>query len=154
MFFFLPLEVNLHTYLTTWLSSCPVGIFPRSHLIFAKIQIINKVSPLKWKSKINSHHIMTTIDYGFLDNHRLYLCLPYRLRLLGHNYSLCAFFISHSRSFRLLRFLLRCYHRCLLYDLFLLSLLSFLVMCLLYYFLCFFFIFFVFSDEFFLIFIF
>jgi len=22
-----PLEVNLHTYLTTWLSSCPVGIF-------------------------------------------------------------------------------------------------------------------------------
>jgi len=22
-----PLEVNLHTYLTTWLSSCPIGIF-------------------------------------------------------------------------------------------------------------------------------
>ena len=27
IFFLCPLEVNLHTYLTTWLSSCPVGIF-------------------------------------------------------------------------------------------------------------------------------
>ena len=47
-FSFLPLEVNLHTYLTTWLSSCPVGIFPRSYHIFVKIQTISKVSPLKW----------------------------------------------------------------------------------------------------------
>jgi len=27
VFFLCPLEVNLHTYLTTWLSLCPVGIF-------------------------------------------------------------------------------------------------------------------------------
>jgi len=27
VFYLCPLEVNLHTYLTTWLSSCPVGIF-------------------------------------------------------------------------------------------------------------------------------
>ena len=27
VFYFCPLEVNLHTYLTTWLSSCSVGIF-------------------------------------------------------------------------------------------------------------------------------
>ena len=56
VFFLLPLEVNFHTYLTTWLSSCLVGIFPRSHHIFAKIKIIIKVSPLKWKN-LNSTHI-------------------------------------------------------------------------------------------------
>ena len=27
VFFLCPLEVNLHTYLTTWLCPCPVGIF-------------------------------------------------------------------------------------------------------------------------------
>ena len=47
-FSFLPLEVNLHTYLTTCLCSCPVGIFPRSNHIIAKISITSKVSPLKW----------------------------------------------------------------------------------------------------------
>jgi len=55
---FLHLKVNLHTYLTTWLSSCPVGIFPRSHHIIAKISIISKVSPLKW-NHLKSTHIIT-----------------------------------------------------------------------------------------------
>ena len=55
LFSFFPLKVNLHTYLTTWLSSCPVGIFPRSHTIIAKIQIINKVSPLKWTTLKSTH---------------------------------------------------------------------------------------------------
>ena len=57
VFFLLPLEVNLQTYLTTWLSSCPVGILPKSHLIIAKIQITNKVSPLKW-TNLKLTHIM------------------------------------------------------------------------------------------------
>jgi len=39
-FLFFPLKVNLHTYLTTWLSSCPVGIFPRSHHLIVKISIL------------------------------------------------------------------------------------------------------------------
>ena len=34
---------------------------------------------------------MVTIDYDFLGNCRLYLCLPYKLRLLGHNYRLYTF---------------------------------------------------------------
>ena len=57
-FFLLPLEVNFHTYLTTWLSSCLVGIFPRSHLTISKIQIINKVSPLKWTNLKSTHIIL------------------------------------------------------------------------------------------------
>ena len=57
---FLPLEVNLQTYLTTWLSSCSVGIFPRSHPIIAKTQIINKVSPLKWKNLKSTHTRIST----------------------------------------------------------------------------------------------
>ena len=56
-FSFLSLEVSLHTYLTNWLSSCPVGIFPRSHPIIAKIQIINKVSSLKWENLKSTHII-------------------------------------------------------------------------------------------------
>ena len=35
-------KVNLHTYLTTWLSSCPVGIFLMSSPLIAKIQILSK----------------------------------------------------------------------------------------------------------------
>ena len=37
-----PLEVNLHTYLTTWLSSCPVGIFYSFLTIIINPKIINK----------------------------------------------------------------------------------------------------------------
>ena len=66
VFFLLPLEVNLHTYLTTWISSCPVGIFPRSHLRFAKIQIINKVSLLKWIN-LKSTHIRFVSGSSFVD---------------------------------------------------------------------------------------
>ena len=56
-FSFFSLEVNLHTYLTTWLCSCPVGIFFGSHIIIAKIQkIINKCHHKMCNSKINSHH--------------------------------------------------------------------------------------------------
>ena len=55
VFFLLPLEVNLNTYLTTWLSLCPVRIFPRSHLIFSNPNH-NKVSLLKWIN-IKSTHI-------------------------------------------------------------------------------------------------
>ena len=64
-FFLLPLEVNLHTYLTTWLSSCPMGIFSRSHTLIVKIQIINKVSPLKWTS-LKSTHITYTWLTSFI----------------------------------------------------------------------------------------
>ena len=57
-FHFCLCEVNLHTYLTIWLSSCPVGIFLRSSPLIAKISILSKVSHLKMaKSKINSYHI-------------------------------------------------------------------------------------------------
>ena len=43
------------SYLTIWLSSCPVRIFPRSYTIIAKTQIINKVSPLKWTNLKSTH---------------------------------------------------------------------------------------------------
>ena len=47
-FSFCSLEVNLHTYLTTWLSSCLVGIFfGFSHCIAKKSTIINKSNQLK-----------------------------------------------------------------------------------------------------------
>ena len=42
------LVVNLHTYLTTWLSSCSVGIFFGSLTIFClKQKLINKVQRIK-----------------------------------------------------------------------------------------------------------
>ena len=44
-----------HSHLITWLSSCPVGIFPRSHLTIAKMEIINKMSPLKWTNLKSTH---------------------------------------------------------------------------------------------------
>jgi len=46
-------------YLTTWLSSCSVGIFPGSHHIIVKISIISQVSPLK------STHIMWYSEQGY-----------------------------------------------------------------------------------------
>jgi len=70
VFFLLPLEVNLHTYLTIWLSSCPVGIFSRSHTLIVKIQIINKVSSLKWAT-VKSTHIKFLEHLRSLDDHEL-----------------------------------------------------------------------------------
>ena len=57
-FLSLPLEVNLHTYLTTWLNSCPVGIFPRFHHFIVKISILSKVSHLKWNHLNSTHHVV------------------------------------------------------------------------------------------------
>ena len=56
--FLLPLEVNLHTYLTIWLSSCPVGIFPRFHAIIAKINHKQSVT-IKWTNLKSTHITMT-----------------------------------------------------------------------------------------------
>ena len=41
-FHFCLCEVNLHTYLTTWLSSCLVGIFLRFSPLIAQISILSK----------------------------------------------------------------------------------------------------------------
>jgi len=86
VFFPFSFEVNLHTYLTTWLSSCLVGIFPRSHLTFAKIQIINKVSPLKWTNLKSTHISIFPLQgrYLFLILllHPLYLFLIFPLQHL------------------------------------------------------------------------
>ena len=49
------LEVNLHTYLTTWLSSCPVGIFSRSHTIIVKIQNHKQSVTIKWTTLKSTH---------------------------------------------------------------------------------------------------
>ena len=43
--FLFALEVNLHTYITTWLSSCLVEIFFGFLTIIVNPKIINKVSP-------------------------------------------------------------------------------------------------------------
>ena len=52
-----PSKVNLHTYLTTWLISCPVGIFLEFSPYIAKSKIINKSNQIKCAIlKINSHH--------------------------------------------------------------------------------------------------
>ena len=56
--------MNAHTYLTTWLSSCPVRIFSRSHPLIVKIQSINKVSALKWTT-LKSTHIMWYLEHGY-----------------------------------------------------------------------------------------
>jgi len=97
VFFLLPLEVDLHTYLTTWLSSCPVEIFPRSHLIFAKIQIINKVSPLKWIN-LNSHHVVfrARLFYAYLlwvEFDTLLSCTFKFLLLLSTNFQFNLYFL-------------------------------------------------------------
>ena len=56
VFSFSPLEDKLHTYLTTWLSSCPVGIFFGSLTIIAKIKNHKQSATIKMcNSKINSH---------------------------------------------------------------------------------------------------
>ena len=52
-----PLEVNLHAYLTTWLSSCPVGIFFEFLTIFyLKQKLINKVQPIKCTILKSTHN--------------------------------------------------------------------------------------------------
>jgi len=76
MFSLCPLEVNLHTYLTTWLSSYPVGIFFGFFIIFClKSKPINKVQPIKMcDSKINSHREVFGLGLfrmtHFLSRHR------------------------------------------------------------------------------------
>ena len=105
VFFLLPLEVNLHTYLTTWLSSCPVGIFPRSHHIIVKISIISKVSPLKWNI-IKSTHITVSLFKNHLSlpliamfHVFLYLVLYLVFNHLMHflyKFGFCYFFLMHK----------------------------------------------------------
>jgi len=52
-------EENLHTYLTTWLSSCPVTIFTKSHHILLIKIIIQSENPKNMcHSKINSHQFV------------------------------------------------------------------------------------------------
>ena len=53
-FLSLPLEVNLHTYVTTWLNSCPVGS-SLGFTMIAKISILSQMSSKMEQSKINSH---------------------------------------------------------------------------------------------------
>ena len=59
-FSFCPLEVNIHTYLTTWLSSCPVGIFFGSHTI---IQNHKQSGTIIWAT-LKSTHIRSTNLFG------------------------------------------------------------------------------------------
>jgi len=60
-----PFEVNLHTYLTTWLSSCLVGIFLGFSPQIANLKIINKSNQLK-SAILNSTHIMWYSEHGYL----------------------------------------------------------------------------------------
>jgi len=61
VFFLCPLEENLHTYLSTWLSSCPVAIFYGFLIIFYLNQkIINKVQSIKCAILKSTH-----ITFGF-----------------------------------------------------------------------------------------
>ena len=54
-----PLEVNFHTYLTTWLSSCLVGIFFGFLTIIVNPKFINKrVTHKMCNLKINSYHVV------------------------------------------------------------------------------------------------
>ena len=53
-----PLEVNLHTYLTTWLSLCPMGIFFGFLTIIVNPKNINKrVTHKMCNPKIKSHQV-------------------------------------------------------------------------------------------------
>ena len=67
VFSFCSLEENLHTYLTTWLSSCPVTIFFELITIFVNPKIINKSETSKMcNPKTNSHHIVL-VKVNFCD---------------------------------------------------------------------------------------
>ena len=70
VFCFYPLEVNFHTYLTTWLNSCPVGIFFEFLTIFClKIKkTINKVQPIKC-AILKSTHINKRVQCFIVFNY-------------------------------------------------------------------------------------
>ena len=95
---------------------------------------------------VGNRYLWWTLKTTVLGNCRLYLCVPYRLRLLYHNRRLYVFYFQ-LQTFSSSCFLFHCSHCCLLCDI---SLLSFLVMCL--FLLCFmlFFILYVFSSFIFL----
>jgi len=62
MFSLCPLEVNLHTYLTTWLSLCPVGIFFGFFtILWLKSKTKNKVQTIKCAILKSTHIKMYNI---------------------------------------------------------------------------------------------